>query len=347
MIYKAEHTAAGEAAFDQWGHWTKHHQYSRAALIGQGASLNAIEGTLRQTRRALAPSPNGQPAVGVAFFSMANSNTAVPNNPHSIPAGQATPRRPFAEFTSGLVTGKSVDGTVRYEDPTSNPTPIFAAPATVPELAWKTNPQVGHLVGIVSDEAGQPVDSGEVTISQTGGDPASAPGRTSVTTHTDGGGGYGGVDLAPGSYQVTVTPPGQAPYTGPDAVQVSPGQVARLDLTVDRHGPTVTLGAQPSGPLLVPVTIQGTAHDPATGIASVALHVLDAQGNLRLSLEPIDGQGAPSISWTRTILLEAPSSPNPAGQPYTIRATATDHAGNTHTANVTITVTHQPHDPTG
>jgi hypothetical protein len=75
--------------------------------------------------------------------------------------------------------------------------------------------------------------------------------------------------------------------------------------------------------------------------------VLDAQGNLRLSLEPIDGQGAPSISWTRTILLEAPSSPNPAGQPYTIRATATDRAGNTHTANVTITVTHQPHDPTG
>jgi uncharacterized lipoprotein YddW (UPF0748 family) len=342
MIYKAEHTAAGEAAFDQWGHWTKHHQYSRAALIGQGASLNAIEGTLRQTRRALAPSPNGQPAVGVAFFSMANSNTAVPNNPHSIPAGQATPRRPFAEFTSGLVTGKSVDGTVRYEDPTSNPTPIFAAPATVPELAWKTNPQVGHLVGIVSDEAGQPVDSGEVTISQTGGDPASAPGRTSVTTHTDGGGGYGGVDLAPGSYQVTVTPPGQPPYTAADAVQVTPGQVARLDITIDRDGPTVTVSAQPSGSLLAPVTIAGTAQDPASGIASIVLRVLDAHGELRLSSQPIDGQGAPSITWTRTILLEVPSHPNPASHTYTVQATATDRAGNTGTASVTITVTHQP-----
>jgi hypothetical protein len=77
------------------------------------------------------------------------------------------------------------------------------------------------------------------------------------------------------------------------------------------------------------VTIQGTAHDPATGIASVALDVLDAHGNLRLSLEPIDGQGAPSISWTRTILLEAPSQPNSAGQIYTVQATATDRAGNT------------------
>jgi hypothetical protein len=163
-----------------------------------------------------------------------------------------------------------------------------------------------------------------------------------VTTDTDGSGGYGGVDLAPGSYQVTVTPPNQPPYTGPDAVQVSPGQVGRLDLTVDRHGPTVTLGAQPSGPLLAPVTIQGTAHDPATGIASVALDVFDAQGSLRLSLARIDGQGAPSIGWTRTILLEAPSHPDPAGQTYTVRATATDRAGNTHTTNITITVAHQP-----
>jgi Carboxypeptidase regulatory-like domain len=276
------------------------------------------------------------------FFSMANSNTAVANNPHAIPAGQSTPRRPFAEFAAGLVTGKSVDGTVLYEDPASNSTPIFAAPAIVPELAWKTNPQVGHLLGIVSDEAGQPVDGAEVAISSTDGDPASAPGRTSVTTHTDGGGGYGGVDLAPGSYQVTVTPRGQAPYTAPDAVQVTSGQVARLDIKLDRDSPTITVHAQPSGLLLAPVTVAGMAQDPGSGIASVALRVLDAHGNLRLSLEPIDGEGAPSINWTRTTLLEVLSHPNPAGQTYTVEATATDRAGNTRTASVTITVTHQP-----
>jgi hypothetical protein len=57
--------------------------------------------------------------------------------------------------------------------------------------------KVGHLLGIVDDEAGQPVDGGEVTIDRTGGDPAPAAGGTSVTTHADGNGAYGGVDLAP------------------------------------------------------------------------------------------------------------------------------------------------------
>jgi hypothetical protein len=88
------------------------------------------------------------------------------------------------------MAGKSVDGTVLYEDPMSNPTPIFAVPATVPELAWKTSPKVGHLLGIVGDDAGRPVDGGEVTIERTGGDPAPAAGRTSVTTQTDGNGAY-------------------------------------------------------------------------------------------------------------------------------------------------------------
>jgi uncharacterized lipoprotein YddW (UPF0748 family) len=341
MIYRQEHTAAGAAAFDQWSQWTRQHQYGRGALIGQGASLNAIEGTLRQTRRALAPPPSGQPALGMVFFSMATSNIEVASNPHAIPPGQAAPRRPFAEFASALVTGKSVDGAVLYEEPATNPTPVFATPAIIPELAWKTNPQVGHLLGTVADEAGQPIDGARVTITDTGGGPPPAAGRTSVSTHADGSGTYGGVDLAPGSYQVTVTPPGQAPYTAPDTVQVTPGEVARLDIRIDRDGPTVTVGAQPSGPLLAPIILSGTAEDPGSGIASVVLRVLDSHGEPRLSLEPIDGQGAPSVSWTRTILLETPSPPNHAGQTYRVEATATDRAGNTQTTAVTITVAHQ------
>jgi hypothetical protein len=89
------------------------------------------------------------------------------------------------------------------------------------------------------------------------------------------------------------------------------------------------------------VTISGTTADPGSGIASVVLRVLDGHGELRLSLEPIDGHGAPSIGWTRTILLEQPSHPDQAGQTYTVEATATDRAGNTNTTSVTITVAHQ------
>jgi hypothetical protein len=267
MNYKTEHTAAGQTAFDQWSQWAVQHQYDRAALIGQGAYLNAIEGTLRQTRRALALSPTGQRVQGVAFFSMANTNAAVASNPHSVPPGQATPRRPFAEFASGLVTGRSVDGSVSYEDPAANPTPVFAAPAAVPELAWKVDPQVGHLLGSVTDEAGQPVDAGDVTVSRVGDGPAPPVGRTSVTTATDGGGVYGGVDLAAGRYQVTATPLGQLPYTAPSTVQVTPGQVARLDIAIDRDAPTVSLSAHASGPLLAPVTVVGTVEDLGSGIA--------------------------------------------------------------------------------
>jgi uncharacterized lipoprotein YddW (UPF0748 family) len=345
MNYKTEHTAAGQTAFDQWSQWAVQHQYDRAALIGQGAYLNAIEGTLRQTRRALALSPTGQRVQGVAFFSMANTNAAVASNPHSVPPGQATPRRPFAEFASGLVTGRSVDGSVSYEDPAANPTPVFAAPAAVPELAWKVDPQVGHLLGSVTDEAGQPVDAGDVTVSRVGDGPAPPVGRTSVTTATDGGGVYGGVDLAAGRYQVTATPLGQLPYTAPSTVQVTPGQVARLDIAIDRDAPTVSLSAHASGPLLAPVTVVGTVEDLGSGIARVAFRVLDEHGDLRLVPEPIAGQGAARLDWTRTILLEVPPAQDLVGD-YTVEVTVTDRAGNTRTVSTTVMVAQQPPEQT-
>jgi hypothetical protein len=103
----------------------------------------------------------------------------------------------------------------------------------------------------------------------------------------------------------------------------------------------VTVDARLSGPLLAPVTVSGTAQDPGAGIASVVVRVLDAHGEPRLRLEPIDGQGASSVSWTRTILLETPSRPGLAAQTYTVEATATDRAGNTHTCSATIAVARQ------
>src|SRR5262249_45212222 len=137
----------------------------------------------------------GASALGVIFFSMATSNIEIPANPFSIPAGLNTPARPFAEFASGLTTGKSVDGATLYEDPATNPTPVFALPATVPTLAWKASPTVGHLMGFATRSDGTPLDTATVTIKN-------------LDTHstrsgaTDGGGFYGGVDLSPGRYLV-------------------------------------------------------------------------------------------------------------------------------------------------
>jgi uncharacterized lipoprotein YddW (UPF0748 family) len=240
MVYKTEHTAAGATAFDQWAEWTKNHQYNRAALMGNGNLLNAVEGTLRQTRRALAPSTTGNAAKGVVFFSQATNNVAVTANPYSFPPNQNTPVRPFAEFASGLTTGRSVDGATQYEDTAANPTAVFANLAPAPALPWKTNPAQGHLMGFIFDENGQPVDTGAVVIER-----IAAPAkkrkpqtlnRTVVNTATDGGGFYGGVDLDPGTYRVTVTPVGQAPFIAPNAMEVRAGQVTRLNVNINRAG---------------------------------------------------------------------------------------------------------------
>jgi hypothetical protein len=59
---------------------------------------------------------------------------------------------------------------------TPPPTPIFATPAAGPELAWKTNPQVGHLQGSITNEAGQPIDGAQVAIAPASSDPAPATG---------------------------------------------------------------------------------------------------------------------------------------------------------------------------
>lgn len=139
MAYKRESDAAQAGQFDQWSDWAKNHAYGRGVLIGQGPFVNAIEGSLRQTRRALAPSPAGNLASGVIFFSMATPDAAIANNPFAIPPGP-TPVRGFAEFASALTTGRSVNGATLYEDPAINPIPVFADAASVPELTWKTQP---------------------------------------------------------------------------------------------------------------------------------------------------------------------------------------------------------------
>ncbi|MGH9841385.1 MAG: family 10 glycosylhydrolase [Blastocatellia bacterium] len=255
MDYKRDHVPAQQAQFDSWMEWTKNHAYDRGVMIGTGAYLNAIEGTLRQTRRPFAANAQGNRAAGVVFFSLANTNEAVTGNPLSIPAGQNTPKRSFVEFASALTTGKSADGATRYEE-TSDP-PVFAASAALPAAPWKTNPVVGHLMGVIKNRIGDPIDTGEVLIARIADGTTPAKGRTSVTTATDGNGFYGGVDLAPGRYRVTISPVGETPYTPDCAVTVFEGQVSAFDLLLDRSTQSVVSVSAGSycGPRLAPESI--------------------------------------------------------------------------------------------
>lgn len=236
MVYKAEHNATVRPQYDQWENWLKGHLYNRAGMTGQGAFLNAIEGTLRQTRRTLVPD-GGTNLSGIIYFSMATSNIAVTNNPFALPSPITTPQRPFAEFASGLKTGKSVDETTLYEP--EGMTPIFAEPATIPVFPWKVAPSLGHIMGFARRSDSTPLDTASVAIKNldTG---------TERTGATDGGGFYGGVDLAPGSYLVKAV-------LGPDTLyscvaDISAGSVTTSDLGVENTAPVTSATVTPDMP---------------------------------------------------------------------------------------------------
>ena len=228
MVYKAEHTPTVRPQYDQWEVWLRGHLYNRAGMTGQGAFLNAIEGTLRQTRRTLTPSgPNN--LSGIIFFSMATSNIAVASNPFAVPAPINTPARSFAEFASGLTTGKSLNGATLYEP--AGMTPIFSDPATIPTFSWKVAPTLGHMKG-EARPGGTALDTATVTIENLG---------TSAikTTATDGNGFFGAVDLTPGSYIAQV---GSLTY----CFNVTPGTVAEAEL--DESAPLTTATVAPAAP---------------------------------------------------------------------------------------------------
>lgn len=223
MNYKREHNSE-KNLYNSWNEWLKNHQYRRAAMVGQGAFLNSIEGTLPQTRRALAPSSTGNSGIGIIYFSMATSNVAVTANPLSIPPGQNTPARSFAEFASGLTTGKSVNGLTLYENPETNPTPIFSQPATIPVLPWKAAPANGHIMGFAKRGDNTPLDTATVTITN-------LDTNDTRSTTTDGGGFYGGVDLTPGNYLVKAVLNNETLYSC--AAHVVAGRVTTADLQVE------------------------------------------------------------------------------------------------------------------
>ena len=346
MAYKRESDTAQALQFDQWSEWTKNHAYSRGVLLGQGAFLNGIEGTLRQTRRALAPSLLGNPSLGVAFFSMATPDAVVANNPWAIPPGP-TPVRGFAELASGLTTGKSVNGATLYENPVVEPVPVFAETSPVPNLAWKTQPQVGHLKGFVRNAAGQPVDTGAIEIVRVEDGTTAAAGRTSVTGETDGGGFYGGVDLAPGRYRVSVTPVNEPTWHAACTADVTPGRVAHLDLAIDGDAPATTLRANPSelwppDGRTVAVALGGEATDEGTGLARIDVKVTDEYGEVEPVVAPIEANGASVLPWEVSLPLAAARRGDDLdGRTYTVTVTITDRACNVRTATVVVRV---PHD---
>lgn len=190
MVYKSDHTSAAKQ-FDHWSRWLRDHQYGRAGVMGIGAFVNSVDGSVRQAQRALERSEHGESILGVIFFSMAKSAR-----------GKTVTMRDFAK---GLTSGETRNA-------------IFREPAVVPPLPWKTSPVRGAIADFARKPDGKPVDSGEVTITSMS---RREPVRKSIT---DGEGFFGAVDLEPGDYLIDVSLGGRSYYHC--VMTVLPGAVA-------------------------------------------------------------------------------------------------------------------------
>jgi len=256
MVYKAEHTATIRPQYDQWDLWLRGHLYNRAGVMGQGAFVNAIEGTRRQTRRTLTPASGPTNLSGIIFFSMATSNVAVTNNPFAIPSPVNTPLRSFAEFASGLKTGKSINGLTLYEP--AGMTPIFSDPAPIPSFSRKVAPTLGHMKGEARRADNSPLDTATVTIEN-------LDTHATSTTATNGNGFFGAVDLTPGSYRAQT----DAFYY---CFNVTPGAVANAELdTVAAETTAVLAPATPDGQngwYKTKPTVSLSANDNCSGVAT-------------------------------------------------------------------------------
>ena len=298
MAYKREHpTQFNERAqFDDWMTFSKQLAVDtgRHSVIGLGAYLNGIEGTLLQARRVLdRPDTPSNPADGVIFYALGNTtpgtlvlnstNAAVTSNPFSFPP-QSTPKRFNTEFFSALLTGVSVNAATDYE---SAAPPLFDLPAPVPAMPWKS--ATGHLRGFAHGADGV-LDAAAVWIENLDGSRV----RTSLT---DGQGFFGGAGLNPGSYRIRVALGAESLWALPD---VTAGRVSDVEVTPDRVLPTIEVGYPVSGSSFVYLqevaAPQFQCDDALSGIATCTAGAFDTQfvGNRSFDVNASDRAGNPA-----------------------------------------------------
>lgn len=312
MIYKQEHTASVRAQYDDWLKYSKElaRANNRQSVPGLGVYLNSIEGSLRQTRRALARPPfetsDAPAADGVIFYALGSTvpgnvtnnstNAAVTANPFSYPVpGISTPRRPNADFFSALRTGASANGAARFEDVLLSP--LFPTFVPVPEMPWKSQPTEGYIMGFAKRGDQSSLDAATVTITNLNNGDA----RSSVT---DGSGFYGGLRLAPGEYLVKAVLNNETLYSC--VVNVAAGKVTTADLQPETTAPTTSAVLNPSasnganGWYINDVTVNLSASDDCTGVAATEYSTDGVNWTPYTGGILINNEGATTVSYRST-----------------------------------------------
>jgi uncharacterized lipoprotein YddW (UPF0748 family) len=188
MNYDRQHDKNQKAFYAHWVGFEKAHRYRSRLIVGQGAYMNSLEGTLEQVRLAL--SADKTPAAdGVCFFSYAFFRRQKPE-------GNGVT---LDNLRGALVSGKDAP---------------FATPAAAPVVERIQTPTEGALAGIVVGEKSAALDGHEVRIEP-------AAGGSMVTARSDGNGFFAAVFLKPGRYKVGL--PGRT-----EEVEVTAGKVTRV-----------------------------------------------------------------------------------------------------------------------
>lgn len=197
MNYKREFLDDQAQMYQEWNDALAEYEGDRQNVIGSALYLNELEDNVQQAEEAIAAD-----VAGWTGYSYANpSATATASTD---PAVKAAERDRLEEALTAE---------------------LFADPADVPEMTWKTEPTRGHLAGTIVDRDGTPLDQITVEVR------ALRRGQETTTTRTDGSGWFGAVDLAPGRYLVRVDEPGVGGRIV-KVVEVSAGEVAPVDLQV-------------------------------------------------------------------------------------------------------------------
>lgn len=223
MNYRREQAATEpnnlRRMYEEWSDFAKDHQYNRQAAVGTALYLNPIEDSVIQIRKALAPSPAGNRAVGWVGFSYHTPDALVDDR-----------RRPPEEARRELSRTLTQPGDRDPSGAADRPEPVFASPASAPGMPWKVAPGTGHLRGTVSTENGVAADQYPVQLYD------AATNIRVASRRTDGGGWFGFVDLSPGQYTVRVEAPGAA-GTASALVTVIAGRVTPVALALPARSP--------------------------------------------------------------------------------------------------------------
>ncbi len=179
------------ADWANWNRFIKNRRYQRHAAPGAGIYLNTISNSIVQFRSTRTTTSQGYRADGLVGYSY-----AVPDKDD---LGRTV-------FFAALTSSPNAYDT--------NSVPLFPSATNPPTMTWKTSPTRGHLKGyVIRTPELTGVDGATVQLS----------GSVQRTLVTDATGFYGAVDLLPGSYTLTVSPPGLLSET--TTVTITAGQV--------------------------------------------------------------------------------------------------------------------------